>query len=320
MTSSTQVTPTVVKTPGATQDNTRSRTSMRKQTGPQRHTVITIIMGIVSVLWLLPVLGLLITSLRSTTDAQQTGWWTVFLNPFGTAWTTQNYADALSGSTSGTGQSLASEFLNSVAVALPATVLPIMFAAFAAYAFTFLEFRFKEAFFAVIVGLLVVPVQIALIPVLQVYTSITRATGIQITGTYAAAWIVHAAFALPLCIFILRNYMATLPNALIEAARVDGASHFVIFWRLVVPMSVPALASFAIFQFLWVWNDFLVAYIFIGTKAPVLQQGLLGLLGQYNQGWNLVAAGSFIVMIVPVIVFLSLQRFFVRGLTAGSVK
>jgi alpha-glucoside transport system permease protein len=277
-------------------------------------------MGVVAVLWLVPVLGLLITSFRTTTDAQTTGWWTVFTNLFGNAWTTQNYTDALSGSTSGTGQSLASEFLNSVAVAVPATVLPIMFAAFAAYAFTFLEFRFKETYFAIIVGLLIVPVQVALIPVLQVYTGITKATGVQITGTYAAAWIVHAAFALPLCIFILRNYMATLPNALIEAARVDGASHFVIFWRLVIPMSVPALASFAIFQFLWVWNDFLVAYIFIGNANPVLQQGLYGLLGQYNQGWNLVAAGSFVVLIIPLIVFLSLQRFFVRGLTAGSVK
>ena len=195
-----------------------------------------------------------------------------------------------------------------------------MFAAFAAYAFTFLEFRFKEVYFAVIVGLLVVPVQIALIPVLQTYNTITKATGIQITGTPPAAWIVHSAFAMPLCIFILRNYMATLPNALIEAARVDGASHFVIFWRLVIPMSTPALAAFAAFQFLWVWNDFLVAYIFLGNGSPVLQQGLLGLLGQYGQGWNLVAAGSFIVLVIPVAVFLSLQRFFVRGLTAGSVK
>ena len=207
-----------------------------------------------------------------------------------------------------------------MSVAVPATILPLMFAAFAAYAFTFLEFRFKEVYFAVIVGLLVVPVQIALIPVLQTYNTITKATGIQITGTPPAAWIVHSAFAMPLCIFILRNYMATLPNALIEAARVDGASHFVIFWRLVIPMSTPALAAFAAFQFLWVWNDFLVAYIFLGNGSPVLQQGLLGLLGQYGQGWNLVAAGSFIVLVIPVAVFLSLQRFFVRGLTAGSVK
>ena len=313
----TQVVPTIAKTPDAvaTRAERVTRTTM-----PKKRPWLSIVLGIVAVLWMVPVIGLLITSFRTTTDAQTTGWWTVFTQFFGNAWTLKNYSNALSGAGSGTGLSLANEFLNSVAVAVPATVLPLMFAAFAAYAFTFLEFKGKEVYFAVIVGLLVVPVQIALIPVLQVYSAITDATGIQITGTFPAAWIVHSAFALPLCIFILRNYMSTLPVALIEAARVDGASHFQIFWRLIVPMSTPALASFAIFQFLWVWNDYLVAYIFIGNTNPVLQQGLLGLLGQYNQGWNLVAAGSFIVLIVPLLVFLSLQRYFVRGLTAGSVK
>jgi alpha-glucoside transport system permease protein len=313
----TEIVPTIARTRGAV--NTRAET-MIKTSVPKRRPWLSVILGIVAVLWMVPVIGLLITSFRTTTDAQTTGWWTVFTKFFGTAWTLSNYSNAFTGASSGTGQSLGGEFLNSIAVAVPATVLPLMFAAFAAYSFTFLEFRGKEIYFAVIVGLLVVPVQIALIPVLQTYKAITAATGIQITGTFPAAWIVHSAFALPLCIFILRNYMSTLPNALIEAARVDGASHFQIFWRLVVPMSTPALASFAIFQFLWVWNDYLVAYIFIGNANPVLQQGLLGLLGQYNQGWNLVAAGSFIVLIVPLIVFLSLQRYFVRGLTAGSVK
>lgn len=313
----TEITPTIVKTEGATQSTVRSVTRTKKT---RRGPLLTVLLGVLAVLWMVPVLGLLITSFRDTTAATSNGWWTVFTNPGGASWTGSNYGAALTGSTSGTGQSLASEFLNSVSVAVPATILPLMFAAFAAYAFTFLEFRFKELYFAVIVGLLVVPVQIALIPVLQTYTGITRATGIQITGTPPAAWIVHSAFAMPLCIFILRNYMSTLPNALIEAARVDGASHFVIFWRLVIPMSMPALASFAVFQFLWVWNDYLVAFIFLGNGSPVLQQGLLGLLGQYGQGWNLVAAGSFVVLIVPLFVFLSLQRFFVRGLTAGSVK
>ena len=313
----TEVVPTVVRQPGV---KAASKAMPMRGDRQKPRVLLTVILGVFSVLWLIPAFGLFVTSFRDTTSAQSTGWWVALVNPGKAGWTAQNYADALSGSTAGTGQSLAAEFLNSIAVVLPATILPIMFSAFAAYAFTFLEFRFKEAFFAVIVGLLVVPVQIALIPVLQTYTAITKATGIQITGTAPAAWIVHSAFALPLCIFILRNYMSTLPNALIEAARVDGASHFVIFWRLVVPMSVPALASFAIFQFLWTWNDFLVASIFIGNTAPVLQQGLLGLLGQYNQGWNLVAAGSFVVLIVPLIVFFAMQRFFVRGLTAGSVK
>jgi alpha-glucoside transport system permease protein len=302
-------------------ESARRRARRGRATGESRHIVLSVVLAIVSVLWLIPALGLLVTSFRQTTDAQTTGWWDALAHAFTASWTLQNYSDALSGATAGTGLGLGDEFLNSLAVSIPATILPLMFSAFAAYAFTFLEFRFKEAYFAVIVGLLVVPVQIALIPVLQTYKAITQATGIQITGNFPAAWIVHSAFALPLCIFILRNYMSTLPVALIEAARVDGASHFVIFWRLIIPMSVPALASFAIFQFLWVWNDYLVAYIFIGPQThPVLQVGLLGLLGQYNQGWNLVAAGSFIVMIIPLIVFFALQRFFVRGLTAGSVK
>ncbi|MET3636740.1 MULTISPECIES: carbohydrate ABC transporter permease [Curtobacterium] len=311
----------IVPVAGAPKIVATKRERVTKTSAEQRPRVLlSIVMGLIAVLWMVPAIGLLVTSFRTTTAAQGTGWWTVFGNLFGTEWTLDNYSNALTGATSGTGQSLAAEFLNSVAVAVPATILPLMISAFAAYAFTFLQFRFKEFYFAVIVGLLVVPVQISLIPVLQLYKTITEATGLQITGTFPAAWIVHSAFALPLCIYILRNYMSTLPVALIEAARVDGASHFQIFWRLAVPMSVPALASFAIFQFLWVWNDYLVAYIFIGNTNPVLQQGLLGLLGQYGSGWNLVAAGSFIVLIVPLVVFLSLQRFFVRGLTAGSVK
>lgn len=311
MTSSTQVTPTLVPT-----RNASAVSAVTKTTRPRPRILLTVILSALSVLWLLPVVGLLITSFRPTSDAKATGWWTFLSGPL----TTQNYADALSGATSGTGQSLAGEFLNTIAIVLPATILPLMFAAFAAYGFTFLEFKGREFYFAVVVGLLIVPAQIALIPVLQTYKAITQATGIQINGSFPAAWIVHSAFALPLCIFILRNYMSTLPNALVEAARIDGATHFQIFWRLIVPMSIPALASFGIFQFIWVWNDYLISFIFAGSTNPVLQVGLLGLRGQYGQGWNLVAAGSFVVMIIPLIVFFSLQRFFVRGLTAGSVK
>jgi alpha-glucoside transport system permease protein len=143
---------------------------------------------------------------------------------------------------------------------------------------------------------------------------------IQLTGTYASAWLVHSAFAMPLAIYIIRNYMLTIPHSLIEAARIDGASYFQIFWRLVLPLSVPAIASFAIFQFLWVWNDYLIAFIFLGREKPVLTYELLKLLGQYGQGWQDVAAGAFISLIVPLAVFIGLQRFFIRGLTAGSVK
>ena len=279
------------------------------------HVLITIIMAIIAIAWLFPLLGLLITSFRSKADVDATGWWTVFLNPFGQDWTFDAFAQAWTALDAGT------TFWNSVAVTVPATVLPVMIAAMAAYAFTFFEFRGKEIYFAVILALMVVPIQIAVIPILQLFVWFGNTTGIQIIGQYPAAWIVHATFAMPLAIYILRNYMQTLPNSLIEAARVDGASHFQIFWRLIVPMSVPALASFAIFQFLWVWNDFFVAYLFIQSGPnQVLTQGLYTLLGQYGQGWQRVAAGSFITLVVPLVIFFALQRFFVRGLTAGSVK
>ncbi len=282
------------------------------------HVLLTVILGIVAVAWLFPLLGVAITSFR-TLDAVQgpnaTGWWTVLTDPAHAGWTFSSYGDAFAS------LNLPNAFFNSLAVVIPATVLPIMFAAMAAYAFTFLEFRGKEVYFAVILGLLVVPVQIAIIPILQFFVWVKNTTGVEVVGQFPAAWIVHSAFALPLAIYILRNYMSTLPNSLIEAARVDGASHFQIFWRLAVPMSVPALASFAIFQFLWVWNDFLVAYIFIGSGPnAVLTQGLYDLLGQYGQGWQRVAAGSIITVVVPLIIFFALQRYFVRGLTAGSVK
>jgi alpha-glucoside transport system permease protein len=152
------------------------------------------------------------------------------------------------------------------------------------------------------------------------FISFTEKTGIEISGQYAAAWFVHSAFAMPLAIYILRNYMATIPMPLIEAARMDGASNFTIFWRLVLPVSVPALASFAIFQFLWVWNDYLIAFVFIGNERPVLTYTLLSLLGTYGEGWQQVAAGSFISLAIPLLVFFTLQRYFVRGLTAGAVK
>lgn len=294
------------------------RTRKRTADGTERdkpRVLITILMGVIAVAWLFPLLGLLVTSFRSKADVDATGWWSGILNVFGQEWTFGAFSQAWTALDAGT------TFWNSVAVTIPATVLPVMIAAMAAYAFTFFEFRFKETYFAVILGLMVVPIQIAVIPILQLFVWFGNATGIQIIGQYPAAWIVHATFAMPLAIYILRNYMQTLPVSLIEAARVDGASHFQIFWRLIVPMSVPALASFAIFQFLWVWNDFFVAYLFIQSGPnQVLTQGLYTLLGQYGQGWQRVAAGSFITLVVPLVIFFALQRFFVRGLTAGSVK
>ena len=265
-------------------------------------------------IWLLPTFGLFITSLRAKGEAQTSGWWDVLLNPFSQDWDLSSYATVL------TENKLATSFISSLAVTIPATVLPLLFAAYAAFGFTFLTFRGREFYFSVIIGLLVVPLQGALVPVLKMFISFTDKTGIAISGQYAAAWFVHSAFAMPLAIYILRNYMMTIPNTLIEAARMDGASNFTIFWRLVLPISVPALASFAIFQFLWVWNDYLIAFVFVGNERPVLTYTLLAMLGQYGEGWQAVAAGSFISLSVPLLVFFTLQRYFIRGLTAGAVK
>ena len=273
-----------------------------------------VVLSFLAIIWLMPTIGLLITSVRERTEAQRTGWWDVILNPLSQRWELGSYASVLSES------DLGKSFISSLAVTIPATILPLLFAAYAAYGFTFLVFKGREFYFALIIGLLVVPLQGALVPVLKMFISFTEKTGIEISGQYAAAWFVHSAFAMPLAIYILRNYMMTIPNTLIEAARVDGASNFTIFWRLVLPISVPALASFAIFQFLWVWNDYLIAFVFIGSERPVLTYTLLSLLGTYGEGWQQVAAGSFISLSIPLLVFFSLQRYFVRGLTAGAVK
>ena len=273
-----------------------------------------VVLVFLSALWLLPTGGLFITSLRSKGEAQTSGWWDVLLNPFSQNWDISSYTTVL------TENKLATSFISSLAVTIPATILPLLFAAYAAFGFTFLTFRGREFFFSVIIGLLVVPLQGALVPVLKMFISFTDKTGIEISGQYAAAWFVHSAFAMPLAIYILRNYMMTIPNTLIEAARMDGASNFTIFWRLVLPISVPALASFAIFQFLWVWNDYLIAFVFVGNERPVLTYTLLAMLGQYGEGWQAVAAGSFISLSVPLLVFFTLQRYFIRGLTAGAVK
>ena len=262
---------------------------------------------IVCFLWLVPSIGLLITSFRTAEAALSTGWWTVITDPFNN-WTIGNYRQVLD-------EGGRNAFVNSLVVSLPATLIPILIAAFAAYAFTFMEFPGRDFFFILIVGLLVVPLQVALVPLLKICGNV----GLQ--GTFASVWLAHAAFGMPLAIFILRGYMTTLPRGVIESAKIDGASHFQTFWRLIVPMSVPALASFAIFQFLWTWNDLLVALIFLGPgEKEVLTVAVAGLVGAQQQGWQLVTAGAFLSMVIPLLVFLGLQRYFVRGLTAGAVK
>jgi len=204
-------------------------------------------------------------------------------------------------------------FLNSLTVTIPATIIPISIAAFASYAFSWMEFPGRRILFVIVVGLQVVPLHLALIPMLRIYTSL------GINGTFLAMWLAHTGFGMPLAIFLLRNYIGNLPRELIESASIDGASHFVIFVRLVLPLSVPALAAFAIFQFLWVWNDLIVALVFLGNR-PVVTSRLSEMVGSRGQDWHVLTAGAFISMSLPLVVFFSLQRYFVRGLLAGSVK
>ena len=275
---------------------------------------VRIFMAILCLLWMIPVIGLLISSFR-TRDAQlSSGWWTAIANPLDfTQWTLSNYQQVLSENV--TGINMGQAFINSFVVTVPATVIPILIAAFAAYAFTFMEWRGRDVVFIIIVGLLVVPNQVALVPLLKLYGAV------GINGTFLAVWLAHIGFGMPLAIYILRNYMSSLPKAIIESAKIDGASHFTTFWRLIMPMSVPALASFAIFQFLWVWNDLLIALLFLGRgENTILTVALQGLQGQTGQGIELIPSAGFVTIIVPLIVFLSLQRFFIRGMTAGAVK
>jgi alpha-glucoside transport system permease protein len=279
--------------------------------------------AIILVLWVVPTLGLLISSLRPKALVESTGWWTVFAHFFdGAQWTFENYRQVLNS------EGFGNAFLNSLAVTIPATVIPITIAAFAAYAFSWMEFRGRYVMFVTVVALLVVPLQMTLIPLLRLYVGggklwgITVFPDLDLNGTYLAVWLAHTGFGLPLAVYLLRNYIGSLPSSLIESAKIDGASHFAIFTRLIIPLSVPVLASFAIFQFLWVWNDLLVALVFLGGEQDVrvITQALRDLNGSRGEAWNLLTAGAFISMALPLTVFFSLQRFFVRGLTAGSVK
>jgi alpha-glucoside transport system permease protein len=267
-------------------------------------------MTLLGVLWTLPTLGLLITSFRSRDDAQSSGWWSALFNPFNAGWTIDNYRRVLNGTEVGT------SFLNSIVVAIPATIIPIMFAAFAAYAFTFMDFPGRDLLFIVIVAVMVVPIQVAFQPMLN----LLGPNGLGISGQYISVWLLHTGFGMPLAIYTLRNYMATLPKTIIESAKIDGATHYQTFWKLIVPMSVPALAAFAILQFLWVWNDLLIAKLFLSNENKTVIVSLQGLLGAQGQGTEYLPAGAFISMIIPMAVFFGLQRYFVRGLTAGAVK
>lgn len=214
------------------------------------------------------------------------------------------------------GDNMVNAFLNSLAVAIPSTVIPILIAAFAAYAFAWMNFPGRRWMFILIVALLVVPLQIALVPILRDYKQL------QVNGTFLAIWLAHTGFGLALATYLLYNYISTLPRETLESAFIDGASHFTVFTRLILPLSVPALASFAIFQFLWVWNDYLVALVFLGgnPEYELVTQRMAAIAGSRGSDWHLLTAGAFVSMVLPLVVFLSLQRYFVRGLLAGSVK
>jgi len=285
-------------------------TLVKESTSRFSRLPIYLTVGVIVTLWTIPSLGLLINSFREPKSIRASGWWTVWGDIFNSAtWSLENYKTVLD-------EGFSNAFANTVAVSIPAVVIPLTIAAFAAYAFAWMEFPGRNLLFVIVVGLMVVPLQMALIPILRVYTAI------GVTGTYPGVWLAHAGFGLPLAVYLLRNYMGSLPSSIIESATIDGADHFKIFSKLIVPLSVPVLASFAIFQFLWVWNDFLVALVFLGIdpEVRVLTVELADLAGRGEGALNLLPAAAFVTMIVPLAVFFGLQRFFVRGLTAGSVK
>jgi alpha-glucoside transport system permease protein len=273
------------------------------------RTVIHVALALIGLLWLVPTLGLLVTSFRPRSDIQSTGWWDISNLHL----TVDNYRQVLEA------QGMLQAFANTVFIAVPSTLLPLGICALAAYAFSWMRFPFRDTLFLIVVGLLMVPVQVAFIPLLTAFRELVP--GLELTRGYGAVWLAHTAFALPFGIFLLRNFFITLPPDMIEAARIDGASDVWIFRKIVVPVSVPAIAAYGIFQFLWVWNDLLMALIFVqdASKYPMTRV-IQNLLSQYGTEWHLLAAGAFLLMIVPLIVFFSLQRYFVQGLLAGSIK
>jgi len=282
----------------------------------------TIAAIVIAVLWTTPTLGLLITSFRPPELINTSGWWSIFINP---GFTVSNYEAVLSGTA--TTVTLGQSFINSIAITIPASIFPLVIAALAAYAFAWIPFRGRNILFIGVFALQVVPIQMALVPLLSLFARGLKIGGVEVFeglgaggNSYGQIWIAHTIFALPLAIFLLHNFISEIPHELIEAARVDGAGHGQTFFRIVLPLAMPAIASFAIFQFLWVWNDLLVALVFADGAVGPITKVLREITGNRGQDWYLLTAGAFVAMIVPLIVFFALQRFFVRGLLAGSTK
>jgi alpha-glucoside transport system permease protein len=288
--------------------------------------IATTVVWLVTVVWTIPTLGLFVTSFKTDKNILGEAWWNSLLHP---SFTLANYKNVFFGDgTESLSTGVLPYFINSIVITLPATVFPIVIATMAAYALAWIRFRGSDALFFSIFALQIVPLQMALIPLLLLFTggahigSVTIFPALGIAGKFAGIWLPHTMFALPLAIYLLHNFIAGLPRELMEAAHVDGANHFMVFRRIVLPLAIPGIASMAIFQFLWVWNDLLVALTFAsGTEevAP-LNNKLASLVGQYGSGYTQLSAGAFITIALPLVVFFSLQRYFVRGLLAGSVK
>lgn len=266
---------------------------------------------LVAIIWIFPTVGLLITSFRSSSAVASTGWWTVLTHPFNfTQFTLENYQDVI------TKIGIGRTFINTLTITLPACILPIIIASFAAYAFAWMEFWGRRFFFMLFVGLLVVPLQMTLIPILRIFNKL------GLSGSFLGIWLAHAGYGLPLVIYLMYNYISGLPSEIFESSTIDGATPFQIFKSIVLPLSIPAIASIAIFQFIWVWNDLLVALVYLGGTPDVapLTVRISALVGSYGQNWELLTAAAFVSMLLPLIIFLSLQRYFVRGILAGSIK
>jgi alpha-glucoside transport system permease protein len=310
------MTTSMVANPALNEKAFKGATRRTKQRLTSRGATIASL--VIAVLWTIPTLGLFLTSIRPKEDTLRTGWWTIFVDP---SFTLQNYTDVLFGR-----EGLAGPFLNSIAISIPATVFPLVIASLAGYAFAWMQFKGRDILFVLVFALQIVPIQMTLVPLLSLFSrglnigGETLYEGLRGAGQFSQVWIAHTIFALPLAIFLLHNFISEIPGDVIEAARVDGASHGQIFFRIVLPLSLPAIASFAIFQFLWVWNDLLVALIFAQGGAAPITRKLAELTGEFGQNAQLLPAGAFISILVPLVVFLALQRYFVRGLLAGSTK
>ncbi len=289
--------------PQTTENMLSVRLARRLRRGPM-HLVILII----CLIWMTPTTALLVSSFRPANRVATSGWWTAFVTPL--EFTLENYHEVL------TARNMDISFLNSLFISVPSTLITILIAAFAAYAFAWMRFPGREVLFILIVSLLVVPLQMTLVPLLRLFNRL------GITGTFLAIWLAHTGFGLPFAIYLLRNFFGALPGEMFEAAYLDGASPFTAFYRLALPTSVPALASLAIFQFMWVWNDLLGALIFLGGSRSVapMTVAISNLVSSQGEGWQLLTAAAFISMLLPLIIFFSLQRYFINGILAGSVK